>query len=158
MAPQFIMVKSVIDFDISQGTPIIAATEGEVSFVGDSDPVGSYSGGILVRVQSSQHFDLIYAHLRKVYVAKGQLLKRGQLIGLSGTSNDGVSHLHFGICKVGGSSQKYSQTYDPEKFWLDGRPKCFDPAADYSKYSPEGITIPIACRAYAKQLIAATEK
>ena len=119
------MVKSVIDFDISQGTPIIAATEGEVSFVGDSDPVGSYSGGILVRVQSSQHFDLIYAHLRKVYVAKGQLLKRGQLIGLSGTSNDGVSHLHFGICKVEGSSQKYSQTYYPEKFWLDGRPKCF---------------------------------
>jgi murein DD-endopeptidase MepM/ murein hydrolase activator NlpD len=55
------------------------------------------------------------------------LLKRGQLIGLSGASNDGLLHLHFGINKVGGSSQK-------------------------------GITIPIACKAYAKQLIAATEK
>ena len=62
-----------------------------------------------------------------VYVKKGQLLKRGQLIGFSGASNDGVHHLHFGICKVGGNSQNYSQTYDPEKFWLDGRPKCFDP-------------------------------
>jgi len=91
-------------------------------------------------------------------VKKGQSLKRGQLIGLSGASNDGVHHLHFGICKVGGSSQQYSQTYDPEKFWLAGRPKCFDPSADYSKYSQEGITLPIACGAYAKQLIAVTEK
>ena len=62
---------------------------------------------------------------------KGRILKRGQLIGLSGASNDGVHHLHFGICIVGGNSQKYSL---------------------------EGITIPIACRAYAKQLIAAAEK
>jgi len=92
-----------IDFEVSQGTPIIAATDGEVSFVGDSDPEVSYSGGIFVRVQNAQHFDLIYRHLSKVYVKKGQLLKRGQLIGLSGASNDGVHHLHFGICKVGGS-------------------------------------------------------
>ena len=147
-----------IDFEVSQGTPIIAATDGEVSFVGDSDPELSYSGGIFVRVQNAQHFDMIYRHLSKVYVKKGQSLKRGQLIGLSGASNDGVHHLHFGICKVGGSSQQYSQTYDPEKFWLAGRPKCFDPSADYSKYSQEGITIPIACRAYAKQLIAAAER
>ena len=52
-----------IDFEVSQGTPIIAATDGEVSFVGDSDPEVSYSGGIFVRVQSAQHFDFIYAHL-----------------------------------------------------------------------------------------------
>ena len=147
-----------IDFEVSQGTPIIAAAEGEVSFVGDSDPKTSNGGGVFVRVQNSQHFDLIYGHLSKVYVHKDQLLKRGQLIGLSGASNDGLPHLHFGISKIGGSSQKYSQTYDPQKFWLDGMPKCFDPGADYSKYYPEGITIPIACNAYAKQLITATEK
>ena len=147
-----------IDFEISQGTPIIAATEGEVSFVGDSDSKVSNSGGIFVRVQNAQHFDLIYGHLSKVYVAKGQLLKRGQLIGLSGLSNDGTPHLHFGISKVGGSFQKYSQTHDPQKFWLDGRPKCFDPDADYSKYYQKGITIPIACKDHAKQLIAVSER
>jgi murein DD-endopeptidase MepM/ murein hydrolase activator NlpD len=64
-----------IDFEIIQGTPIIAATEGEVSFVGDSDPKVSYSGGIFVRVQSAQHFDLIYAHLSMVYVEKGQFIR-----------------------------------------------------------------------------------
>jgi murein DD-endopeptidase MepM/ murein hydrolase activator NlpD len=66
----------------------------------------SYSGGIFVRVQNAQHFDLIYRHLSKVHVKKGETPKRGQLIGLSAASNDGVSHLHFRICKVGGSLKK----------------------------------------------------
>ncbi len=145
---------SGIDFKISEGTPIIAATEGEVSLVGNSYPEASYNGGIFVRVQNLKHFDLIYAHLSKVYVEKGQILKRGQLIGLSGVPTDGFSHLHFGICKVGGNSQKYSQTYDPDQFWVNGSPTCFDPGEDYSKYSREGITLPIACKAYAKKLIA----
>ena len=52
-----------IDFEVSQGTPIIAATDGEVSFVGDLDPEVSYSGGIFVRVQNAQHFDMIYRHV-----------------------------------------------------------------------------------------------
>ncbi len=126
--------------------------------VGDSEPGLSHGGGIFVRVQNAQHFDLIYAHLSKVYVKKDQILKRGQLIGLSGTSTVGFTHLHFGICKIGGSPQKYSQTYDPDKFWLEGKPQCFDPHADYSKYFREAITLPIACRAYAKELIAAAEE
>ena len=147
-----------IDFEISLGTPIIAATNGKVSFVGASDTKGSFSGGIFVRVQNAQHFDLIYAHLSKVFVQRGQPLKRGQLIGLSGASSDGVPLLHFGIYKIGGSSQKYSQTYDPAKFWLDGRPQCFDPDADYSNYFREAITLPIASGAYAKKLMAVAEK
>ena len=96
-----------IDFEIIQGTPIIAATEGEVSFVGDSDPEVSLSGGIFVRVQNAQHFDLIYGHLSKVYVEKGQLLKRGQLIGISGASNDGLPFLHF--------SSDFSPYYNPSR-------------------------------------------
>lgn len=147
-----------IDFEIIPGTPIIAATDGNVSFVGDSDQEGSFSGGMFVRVQNARHFDLIYAHLSKVFVQMGQPLKRGQLIGLSGTSRDGVPLLHFGIYKIGGSSQKYSQTYDPEKFWLDGRPQCFDPEADYSTFFREAITLPIASEAYAKKLMAVAEK
>ena len=147
-----------IDFDISPGTPIIAATEGKVLTAGDSGPELSHGSGIFVRAQNAPHFDLIYAYLSKVYVKKDQMLKRGQLIGLSGTSIDGFTHLHFGICKIGGSSQEYSQTYDPEKFWLEGKPQCFDPHADYSNYFREAITLPIACGAYAKKLIAAAEE
>lgn len=148
---------SGIDFKIGQGTPIITATEGEVSLVGDFYPEASYSGGNFVRVRNLNHFDIMYAHLSRVYVQKGQLLKRGQLIGLSGFPNDGLSHFHFGICKVGGDSQKYSQTYDPDQFWLNGIPTCFDPSEDYAKNSRERITLPIACKAYAKKMIA-TEK
>jgi hypothetical protein len=77
---------------------------------------------------------------------------------LSGASTDGLPHLHFGIYRVGGSLQKYSQTYDPDKFWLKGKPQCFDPHADYSNYFREAITLPIACRAYAKELISTAEE
>lgn len=146
---------SGIDFKMSQGTPIIAATEGEVSQIGDSYPEASYSGGIFVRVRNLNHFDHIYAHLSRVYVEKGQFIERGQLIGLSGFPSEGLSHFHFGICKVGGDSQKYSQTYDPDQFWLKGIPTCFNPGEDYAQDSRERITLPIACKAYAKKVIAA---
>lgn len=146
-----------IDFDISPGTPIIAATEGKVLTVGDSELELWHGSGIFVRVQNAPHFDHIYAYLSKVYVEKGQMLKRGQLIGLSGTSTDGFTYLHFEICKIGGSPQVYSQTYDPDRFWLEGKPQCFDPRADYSNYFREAITLPIACKTYAKELIAAAE-
>jgi len=147
-----------IDFDISPGTPIISATEGKVLIVGDSKLALWHGSGIFVRVQNTPHFDLIYAYLSKVYVQKGQVLKRGQLIGLSGTSTDGFTHLHFGICKIGGDPQVYSQTYDPAKFWLEGKPQCFDPHADYSNCFREAITLPIACEAYAKELLAAAKE
>ncbi len=147
-----------IDFDISPGTPIIAATEGKVLNVSDSKVELWHGRGIFVRVQNAPHFDLIYAYLSKVYVENGQMLKRGQLIGLSGTSTDGFTHLHFGICKIGGNPQVYSQTYDPAKFWLEGKPQCFDLHADYSNYFREAITLPIACKEYAKELIAAAKK
>ena len=147
-----------IDFEIDHGTPIIAASEGRVLMVDDSEPELPQVGGILVRIQNAQHFDLIYAHLSKVYVERDQMLKRGQLIGLSGTSSDGFARLHFGICKTGGTPQNYSQTYDPDKFWVGGKPQCFDPQADYSIVFRAAITLPIACRAYAKELIATVEK
>jgi len=147
-----------IDFEIGPETPIIAATEGKVVAVGDLEPTVGKGSGIIVRVQNAQHFDLIYARLSKVYVKEDQILRRGQLIGLSGAISDGFIHLHFGICKIGGNSQQYSQTFDPNKFWLDGKPQCFDPNADYSNFFREAITLPIACRAYAKELIAAAEQ
>ena len=147
-----------IDFEIGPETPIIAATEGKVIAVGDLESLMGKGSGIIVRVQNNQHFDLIYARLSKVYVKDDQLLRRGQLIGLSGASPDGFNHLHFGICKIGGNFQKNSHTFDPNKFWLDGKPKCFDPQADYSNYLREAITLPIASRTYAKEVMAAAEK
>lgn len=147
-----------IDFDIRSGTPIIAVADGIVIDIGEWDSKERYGGGIGVRVSHGDHFESNYMHLSRVYVLRAQPVKRGQLIGLSGASNSGYEHLHFGICKIGGRCKNYSQTYDPNKFWLGGKPICFNPNVDYSNYSKKDITLPVACGDYAKELISKTKK
>lgn len=147
-----------IDFDLRIGTPIIAASDGVITYIEEPDSDKSYGGGIFVGILHDKHFATIYGHLTKVFIEKGQSIRRGQLIGLSGASNNGYPHLHFGVCKIGGNCKNYSGSYDPAKFWLGGKAQCFDPNKDYSNYSQKEITIPIACGEYAKELRAKTQK
>jgi len=147
-----------IDFDINSGTPIIAVSGGKVRFWGKITRDGDNDGDE-VAIKHGKHFISTYAHLSKVFVRKGQFVKRGQLIALSGASNSYnrpyYQHLHFGICKIGaGGCRDESQTHDPNLFWLGGQPQCFDPKMDYSAYSKKDITLPIACGDYGKALIA----
>ena len=138
-----------IDFDISNATPIIATSDGEVVYIGEPDA----GDGIFVAVGHSDRIGSLYGHLTKVFVKKGQSIKRGQLIGLSGASKGGYAHLHFGIYKRGENPKMYSKTYDPDGFWLESKPMCFNPSMDYSKYPHEKMTLPVACGDYAKELI-----
>ncbi len=147
-----------IDFGISRGTPIIAISNGKVILIRETAIDGDE-----VVVMHGKHFISLYAHLSKVLVMKGQLLKRGQLIGLSGESNSwgkpGYQHLHFAICIIGrGGCLNYSNTLDPKMFWLGGQPQCFDQKMDYFVYSQKDITLPIACGDYGKALIAESKR
>ena len=141
-----------IDYALIPGTPIIAAVDGEVVGVGMSGN-SWYQGGWVVRVLSAD-FITFYSHLSEVYVSPFQQLKRGDLIGLSGSSLSGsMQHLHFGLVKIGGKVDYYSNTYNPNKFWLGGHPQCFDPNQDYSQYSSKELTRPVACREYGQTLL-----
>lgn len=147
-----------IDFDIKIGTPIVAASDGVITYIGEPDSKERYGGGIFVSITHGEHFITLYGHLAKIFVQKGQPIKRGQLIGLSGASNNGYAHLHFGVCKIGGNCKNYSETYDPTKFWLGGKPQCFDQNMDYSRYYQKDLTLPVACGEYAKELTAITKR
>ena len=114
-------------------------------FVLESERGKPWGGGLFVSIKHENYFNSLYGHLSKVVVNSGEKIKRGQLIGLSGSSNSGYQHLHFGIGKIGGNSINYSQTFDPDNFWLEGRPQCFNPSKDYSRHSAKEITIPVAC-------------
>jgi murein DD-endopeptidase MepM/ murein hydrolase activator NlpD len=142
-----------IDVTLSRGTPIIAASDGDVLRVGDPCPLESYCGGIFVLVQHGRDFRSLYGHLEKAFVVQGQALKRGQLLGLSGVSNNGYAHLHFGLCMLEGSCLHHSQTYDPQAFWLHGEATCFDPNVDYAGSPQRNITLPVACGEYARRLL-----
>jgi len=142
-----------IDFDIKIGTPIIAASDGVVVYIGEPDSKYQHGGGIFVGILQGEYFVTLYGHLTKIFVEKGESLRRGQLIALSGASNSGYAHLHFGVCKVGGNCRNYSETYDPNRLWLGGEAQCFDPRKDYSREPQESLTLPVACGEYAREVM-----
>ncbi len=82
-----------IDFGIDTGTPVLAADDGQVMWVGYED--GGF--GNYVKLQH-RWGESLYAHLGRATVQTGTQVRRNQQIGLS--DNSGASfgpHLHFGI-------------------------------------------------------------
>jgi murein DD-endopeptidase MepM/ murein hydrolase activator NlpD len=147
-----------LDYSIPKGTPIIACSDGKVVSIRErNDPTDPGKGGFYVFLEHydevSKPYYSVYAHLSEVFVSYFQTVQRGQLIGLSGESHNGYQHLHFGLVKTHGGGAYISNTYNPNKWGLDGgKPECFDPEKDYSKYPFGAITIPVACRKYKKIL------
>lgn len=81
-----------IDIANDVGTPEVAADGGQVVFAG----WGSY--GIYVEIDHGNGFHTIYGHMSAVLVKTGQVVTRGQEIGLMGaTGRASGPHLHFEI-------------------------------------------------------------
>jgi peptidoglycan LD-endopeptidase LytH len=97
-----------IDIPAPEGTPVLAAADGEIARFFDSE-----SGGITIYQWSSgRDFVFYYAHLkeRAQGLSPGDRVRTGQIIGYVGdTGNAGAGnfHLHFSVSKV----------RDPERFW-----------------------------------------
>ena len=112
-----------IDVSVSKGTPIYDVQDGvvEVSKVQEGDVgFGSY---ILIRHKDGYS---VYAHLSERRVKRGQVVKAGQIIALSGgvagEPGSGTStgpHLHFGLCK---------DFYASKRGWIDPQPILIDMA------------------------------
>ncbi len=77
------------------GTPILAADDGEVIVVGNN---GRVQYGKFILIKHNNNLATLYAHLSRQIVQKGNMIKRGQVIGYSG--NTGYSygpHVHFTV-------------------------------------------------------------
>lgn len=87
-----------LDIAVPEGTPIVAADRGTVVMAGWS-PVGY---GFRVVIDHGNDYVTLYAHLRDIYVEKGQVVGKGQTIGVSG-SNGNITgpHLHFELRDFG---------------------------------------------------------
>lgn len=84
-----------VDYAASVGTPVKAAGNGKVSFVGEK---GGY--GNTVEITHDSSYKTLYGHLNAFAkgLKSGQKIKQGQLIAYVG--NTGLSsgpHLHFGL-------------------------------------------------------------
>jgi murein DD-endopeptidase MepM/ murein hydrolase activator NlpD len=82
-----------IDIASNRGTPILAPGDGYITFTGKN---GGY--GLFVSINHKYGFETKYGHVQKIYVRRGQYVKRGDKIGEVG--NTGIStapHLHYEV-------------------------------------------------------------
>lgn len=98
---------SGIDFSMPNGTKLVACTNATVAAAG---PSGS-GYGIYVKLTGDDGNTIIYGHMQRVYVSKGQKVTKGQIIGEADhTGNSTGPHLHFEIRPKGGGSGQYGST------------------------------------------------
>lgn len=84
-----------IDIGLPIGTPILAVDEGVVTYVQSQD-IGD--AGIWTAIRHPSGISSRYIHLSRTLVKVGQLVQRGERIGLSGdTASKGVPHLHLDL-------------------------------------------------------------
>ena len=105
------------DYAVPTGTPIKAVADGTISGI-----VATFtgSGGRMIFQSFPSGHNADYLHLSRIDVVPGQVVKQGQIIGLSGASGLGKEngygpHLHFSF-RVGGKSTMGAGNIDYEVF------------------------------------------
>lgn len=87
------------DFRARTGTPIFAAGDGVVEFLGRKGAYGNY-----IRIRHNSTFDTAYAHMSR-YAANlksGDRVRQGEIIGYVGSTGRSTGpHLHFEILEHG---------------------------------------------------------
>ena len=132
-----------VDFSGHIGEPVMAAADGAVSLLIDY----RYGCGIGVIVSHPQFGRwTAYCHMQTGLVRVGQKVRRGETIGLVGTSgNSGnVPHVHFELCTAACSSHRdgdLAGTENPMPVVAD----CFDPRRVYPT-DRLVLTFPVRCR------------
>jgi murein DD-endopeptidase MepM/ murein hydrolase activator NlpD len=98
-----------IDIMAAEGTPVLAAADGQVEKL-----FNSAQGGITLYVRSpDRRWSYYYAHLQGYApgIAEGQSVKRGQVLGRvghTGNANPAGPHLHFAINQMQAGEKWYN--------------------------------------------------
>jgi murein DD-endopeptidase MepM/ murein hydrolase activator NlpD len=101
-------VHDAIDIPAAQGTPVVAAADGQITRLFQSD-----LGGITIyQLSTDKKLIFYYAHLQRYAdgLSEGKFVRQGEVIGYVGdTGNAGAGnyHLHFSIAVVS----------DPKRYW-----------------------------------------
>ena len=89
-------VNEGVTISVPKGTPIKAAENGVVAYVGDELP----GFGNLILIRHADEYVTAYAHADSILVKKCDVVKRGQTVATAGTTGDaGQPQLHFEIRK-----------------------------------------------------------
>ena len=97
-----------VDFVADTGTRVIASAGGVVIGAEFHPQYGN-----LIEIDHGNDFSSRYAHLSKIAVKPGQIVKRGQLIGASGNTGRSTGpHLHFEV-RFKGAAQNPARFLQP---------------------------------------------
>jgi murein DD-endopeptidase MepM/ murein hydrolase activator NlpD len=94
-----VMPHNGVDYSAPTGTPVWAAADGTVTFVGERGPNGN-----LVSISHQDGYESFYAHLSRFAsgLAVGQQVTQRQVIGYVGNTGRSTGpHLHFGLKRRG---------------------------------------------------------
>ena len=106
-----------LDFSAPQGTPIYATADGTVTTAGST---GNGFGNHVV-IDHGYGYETLYGHMYRVKATKGQLVKRGEVIGWVGSTGKSTGpHCHYEVHKNG---EKIDHIYF---FYNDLTPEQFD--------------------------------
>ena len=132
-----------VDFVSGYGSPALAAADGRV-ITTQERTVGCGYGVLLAHDKYARY--TVYCHLKEVLVRPGDAVKRGDVIGLVGTTGNAVNipHVHLELCTMpcayGHADGDLRNTEDP-LLRADG---CFDPKKQYPA-DRLVLTYPVKC-------------
>ncbi len=87
-----------VDFTVAEGSRVFATADGRVEQV----LTRNTSSGNTVVIDHGNGYQTRYSHLGKIYVSKGDAVKRGEIIAQSGNSGLSLApHLHYEISRNG---------------------------------------------------------
>ena len=87
-----------VDYAIKEEAPVMATADGVVKEIKGK----SSTSGTTVVIEHDNNYSTLYSHLHSVTVKKGQKVKRGETIALSGNSGLSLApHLHYEVLYKG---------------------------------------------------------
>lgn len=88
-----------VDLEAAFGTPVRSTADGTIS---QAERAGNY--GLLVKISHGAHMETRYAHLSLLGAAKGQRVRKGDVIGYVGSTGRSTGpHLHYEV-RIAGTS------------------------------------------------------
>ena len=97
-----------IDISNNTGTVIISSADGTVKITANDNDLGKF-----ITIDHGYGFQTRYGHLSKIQVKRGQKVKRGDIIGLMGSTGYSTGpHLHYEVIRNG-------KFLNPRKFILN---------------------------------------
>lgn len=141
------------DYGISY-QPVLAAADGTVMYAGWNGASESEGYGQMILINHHNGYVTLYGHLSSLEVSRGDVVKAGEEIGISGsTGNSSGPHLHFSVyhdCEVTdpygwtGKGSDPLTSFDGEHasyLWLPGHdPLVLNPPPNWPAY-PLGLKV-----------------